>query len=285
VRRRVEEAIQHVGYRPDLTARALRTGRSGLLGLAGAGAHPPGLVDEIVRCAAGAGFRVVLEPPGPAAGQLRVDGLLSAEAVTPGLIPAGVPVVLLARPPDPRYDCVAPDAVQAARDATDHLIRTGRRRIAAVGGRPGDVTEPHTIGYQEALRRAGLPPGNRRPTIHQRTSDGYHATRELLAHGQRPDAIFCCTDRLAIGAIRAAADAGFRVPEDVAVIGIGDSETGRYSRPTLSTVATDPAVIARRAVELLTHRLHGTTGHPMRIVVPHEVLPRESTGAAPAGSR
>jgi DNA-binding LacI/PurR family transcriptional regulator len=88
-----------------------------------------------------------------------------------------------------------------------------------------------------------------------------------------------------MGAVRAAADAGFRVPEDVAVIGIGDSETGRYSRPTLSTVATDPAVIARRAVELLTRRLHGTAGHPVRIVVPHVVLPRESTGGSTAPAR
>ena len=72
------------------------------------------------------------------------------------------------------------------------------------------------------------------------------------------------------------------MPGDVAVIGIGDSEEGRYSRPTLTTVATDPAVIASRALDLLTRRLHGTAGSPVRIVVPHVVLPRESTGGATA---
>ena len=102
----------------------------------------------------------------------------------------------------------------------------------------------------------------------------------LLTHPHRPDAIFCYNDRLASGVIRAATDAGLRVPQDLAVIGIGDSEEGQYSRPTLSTVAIDPAYIAHHALDQLIRRLKGATGTVSQIVAPHVVLPRESTAPA-----
>jgi DNA-binding LacI/PurR family transcriptional regulator len=303
VRRRVEQAILQLGYRPNLAARALRTGRTGLLALALSRVDapgPPGLVDEIVQHAAGSGFRVVIEPlgsprqrgapAGRSAGHPQVDAmLLSAETVTPELVethaPAGVPLVVLAGNPDPRYDCVVLDAARAAGDATDHLVRTGRTRIAAIGAHPaeaGGPPQPHTMGYQQAVRRAGLrlPAGYLRTTAQQRPADGYYAARELLAYEQRPDAIFCYHDRIAVGVIRAAADAGLRVPEDVAVIGIGDSEEGRYTRPALTTVAADPAFIAHKALDLVNGRLGGAAGGSVQVVVPHVVLPRESTGPA-----
>lgn len=304
VRRRVEDAIRRLDYRPNLAARALRTGRSGLIALAVPSVEvpgPPGLVDEIIDQAARLGLRVVIEPlwslrrRAVSAGNPRVDAvLLSAETVTPELVdthvPDGVPLVVLAENPDGRHDCVALDATLAARDATEHLLRTGRRRIAAVGAHPGEAggpPQPRTIGYRQAVRRAGLrlPAGYLATTTCRRHADGYRATQTLLNGDQRPDAIFCYNDRLAGGAIRAVADAGLRVPQDVAVIGVGDSEEGRYSRPTLSTVAIDPAYIARHALELLTRRLRAPAGPTSRIVVPHAVLPRESTGPGEPSAR
>ena len=293
VRRRVDEAVRQLGYRPDLAARALRTGRTGLIALVLPGVDepcPPRLLDQIIGQAARFGLQVVIEPltdprrPGRT-GLARVDAvLLAAETVTPELVGAhgrtGRPLVVLGAKLDPRYDCVALDATVAARDATNHLLRTGRRRIAAVGAHADRPAQPRTIGYRQAVAQLGLPPDYLQTTPGQRYADGYHAAQTLLNHRQRPDAIFCYHDRLAGGVLRAAAEKGLRVPEDLAVIGIGGSEEGRYSRPTLSTVATEPGYIARQALELLTRRFTGPAAATSQIVVPHVVIPRESTGPA-----
>ncbi len=93
---------------------------------------------------------------------------------------------------------------------------------------------------------------------------------------RRPDAVFCDDDRLALGVLRALTDAGLRVPQDVAVIGAGDSEEGRYSHPALTTVAADPADVARQALTLVEARLTSPDAPPTHVVVPHRVVPRES---------
>jgi DNA-binding LacI/PurR family transcriptional regulator len=293
VRRRVENAIHQLGYRPDPAARALRSGRTGLLALVlpSVGAPcPTGLVDEVVWHANRYGFRVVVDLLGsggrPAAG-LRVDAtLVCADAVPPDLADAQdahqAPLIVLADGPDERHDRVAPDTIAAARDATEHLLGIGRRRIAAIGVGSGEL-----LGYLDALRQAGLDPpvGPMPTTARQSRPDGYRAARGLLAQDRHPDAVLCGTDRLAASVLRAAADAGLRVPDDLAVIGTGDTEEGRYSRPTLTTVATDPALIAHTALDLVIRRLDRPGAGPTRIVVPHVVLPRESTGPAGAGPR
>lgn len=251
-------------------------------------------VDEIAHESHGGWHR---SPHGPdtglsarAGGPPGVDAVLIATDVAPprlidAQLGAGTPLVLLGESGDPRCDRVALDGVRAAVDATEHLLHAGRRRIAAIGARPGAATgpaQPRTLGYQLAVRRAGLdlPDGYLRTTAEHRYEDGYRAARRLFAHEHRPDAVFCHSDRLAIGALRAAADAGLRVPADVAVIGIGDSAEGRYSRPTLTSVSADPALLARTAVALAVARLDRPEAPPARITAPHAILPRESTGPA-----
>jgi len=265
LRRRIEEAVQRLGYRPNAAARALRTGRSGLLALAAPGPGSPlapRLIEAIVHHAARHGFRVVIDAPGGPvrqAGHLRSDAaLLTAGATAAGLAGAylatGIPVVVLGESPDPRAGSVIFDAARAARDARDHLLRTGRRRIASIGAEP-----------QPAARRG--------------RTDGYLAARGFLSHDERPDGLVCFSDQLALGAVRAAADAGLRIPHDVAVTGMGDSEEGRWSRPALTTVATDPAFVAQAALELITARLAGAGEEGARVVVPHTLVRRESTGS------
>jgi DNA-binding LacI/PurR family transcriptional regulator len=145
------------------------------------------------------------------------------------------------------------------------------------------VPRPRTAGYRRALRRAGLAPapGHLLPAPRHRHADGYRAARTLLARPDRPDAIFCYSDPLAIGAMRAAFDVGLRVPADVAVIGMGDIEEGRYSRPTLSTVSVDTGFLAREAVARLAARIDEPDTGVAEITAPHTVLPRESTETTP----
>ncbi|MEV5691272.1 LacI family DNA-binding transcriptional regulator [Micromonospora globbae] len=297
LRRRVRDAIGQLGYHPHLAARHLRTGRTGLLALVVDTPHLDEVARAILRAAAQRGHRVVVAPRGPAPGvtaacrDVPADGILLGTDAPPrdvldAEVTAGTPLVLLGEGRDDRCDRVGVDMVRAARDATAHLLALGRRRIAAIGADPGP-SRSRTAGYRQALRRAGIdaPAAYVRATARPERTDGYHAARSLLAHDPPPDAIFCYSDPLAVGAIRAATDAGLRVPDDVAVIGFGGTEEGRYVRPSLSTVVPDAEVIARAAVTRIVARIACPDLPPAEIVAPHTVLPRESAPAPPGGSR
>ncbi|GAA2194422.1 LacI family DNA-binding transcriptional regulator [Micromonospora lupini] len=298
VRRRVEAAVAHLRYRPNAFARTLRTGRTGVLALVLPDADLPyadDLAREVVHAAGRRGYRVVIEheraSPDPDEGRsMPVDGVLVGgptppAALTGVLAAAERPVVLVGgETPDGRWDRVGVDVARAAEDATAHLLRAGRRRIAAIGAYPEEIVgapQPRTAGYHRALRGAGLTPvaGHLLLALRHRRADGYRAARILLAQPHRPDAIFCYSDALAIGAMRAAFDAGVRVPGDVAVIGIGDLEEGRYSRPTLSTVSVDTKLLAREAVARVAARIDTPDTSVAEVTVPHTLVPRESTRA------
>lgn len=115
--------------------------------------------------------------------------------------------------------------------------------------------------------------------------DGARAVARALAQGARPDALLCLNDQLALGALRALHEHGVSVPGDVAVIGFDDVEGGRFSVPTLSTVAPDKAAVAKVAVQLLQHRIEEATAPDGAVpgvqaqdrIVAHRLVLREST--------
>jgi DNA-binding LacI/PurR family transcriptional regulator len=197
-----------------------------------------------------------------------------------------MPLILLGEHDfDGRYDHVAIDNVAAARDAVNHLIATGRTRIAAIGSQPlEEYATPlqRSAGYESALTDAGMPvrPDYVTTAAHYSRSEGYEAARALLELDPRPDAIFCFSDLLAIGAMRAVFDAGLSVPEDVAVIGIDDVEEGRFARPSLSTISLDTPFIARESVRRIIERIDDPESPATEIVAPHKLVVRESTGGS-----
>lgn len=186
------------------------------------------------------------------------------------------------------HDHIAIDNVAASHAAIRHLVAIGRRRIAFIGATPGgDRQSAHlrVRGYREALAAAGLP---YRPRLVARTDafgrlDGMRAMRDLLALGDPPDAVFGYNDLVAIGALRALAEAGHRVSEDVAVVGIDDIEEGRFTAPTLTTIAPDKREIGRLAVRRLVARIEGTeVAGPLTVQTPFRLLRRQSTGTPAA---
>ena len=124
------------------------------------------------------------------------------------------------------------------------------------------------------------------PAAKYHRRDGAEAMRALLTLPEPPDAVFCFNDLLAVGALRAAAEHGRQVPDDLAVVGFDGSEEGAYTVPTLTTVDPDKAAIADRAVERIGERIaHGAEGamEAVEIVTPFRLEIRESTvGARPA---
>lgn len=301
-RARVEEAIVELNYRPNLSARHLRKGRTGVIALAVPELDIPyfaELARYVVNAAAAYGWTVLIDQTGGRREQERVvasgitdhliDGLifsplaLTAEDLT-GL--DGTPMVLLGeRVEHGPADRVVIDNVTAAREITAHLIQLGRRRIAAIGSQrtdEGASARLRLAGYTDALHAAGLDYDETlvAPASAWHRADGAAAMRGLLTSGVRPDAVFCFNDTLALGALRALHEAGLRVPEDVAVVGFDDIEDGRFSIPTLSTVAPDKEKIAQLAVELLANRLDGDRTAPAREVsAPYRLEIRESTEA------
>ncbi len=301
-RERVQRALAELNYRPNLAARNLRSGRSGIVALALPELDIPYFAELarcIIRAAEQQSWTVLLD---------QTDGLAAREAVVldgirdqliDGLIfspLASGPDVLARRRDDTpmvllgeRFagsaaDHVAIDNIAAAYDATTHLTSLGRQRIAAIGARDGApaaaTAHQRLAGYRQALTAAGRP--RRRGLVAQvgwyHRSDGAGAMADLLDSGGRPDAVFCFSDLLALGALRTLAERGIRVPDDIAVIGFDDTDDGRFSTPSLSTISPDKERLATLAVDMLASRIAGDRTGPARDVqAPYTLLPREST--------
>lgn len=305
-RQRVLEAIEQLNYRPNMTARSLRMGRTGVICLAVAElrqTYHAELADAVIRAAAARGLVVTVEQTnGTRARELELlnsprlhgtDGLILVplEIKPADLVVAPVPVVLLSEAIfDGPVDHVTMENSAGARAATEHLISVGRRDIALIGARG----EPHhhgaeplrTQAYRDALDAAGIP--FREELVvetgpwHRGT--GAEAVRELLERRVRFDAVFGLNDDLALGAMRQLVASGLRVPEDVAVVGFDDLDASQYSVPTLTTI--DPGVdqMAEAAVRVLTERIEQPADEPatpQKIEVPFRLVQREST-AVPA---
>jgi DNA-binding LacI/PurR family transcriptional regulator len=305
-RARVLEAISALDYRPNISARSLRRGSTGIIALAVPELDIPyfaELARHVVSAAARHDWTVLIDQTNGdreqerlVAGGIRdhlIDGLIFSPLALTGADlfsgPQGTPMVLLGERVDSDQvhgpaDHVAIDNVAAARDATAHLIALGRRRIAAIGAQhtaEAATARLRLAGYTAALADAGLAadPGLVAPAPFWHRADGAAAVEGLLARGTRPDAVLCFNDTLALGAIRALHDAGLTVPGDVLVAGFDDIEDGRYSIPTLTTVAPDKSELAGVAVDLLAARVAGGDDQPPRErTVAHRLIVRESTG-------
>jgi DNA-binding LacI/PurR family transcriptional regulator len=306
-RRRVQNAIDELGYRPNLSARGLRSGRTGVIELSVPElrqSYFAELADEVIRAAATRNLGVLVEQTGgdrqremDVVARRRpflTDGLLFApERLGPEdkhLLTADHPCVLLGeRIFGGPTDHVTMHNTSAARAAVQHLLDLGRRRIAVLGAHPDGrvqlrAADLRVDGYRQALEEAGIPhdPDLERVAAPWFHWNGAEATRELLRSGVRFDGLFCFTDSLALGAMRELAAAGVRVPDDVAVIGFDNIDESRFSVPSLTTVDAGRAEIARIAVDLLVEQIEGKgpPRPPQTVKAPFRIIARESTGFA-----
>ncbi|MDX3192203.1 LacI family DNA-binding transcriptional regulator [Streptomyces sp. MN03-5084-2B] len=298
-RRRVEEALAATGYRPNVGARNLRRGRTGFLALMVPELSIPyfgELAGLVITAAQKRGWSVLIEQTQgtrereretlSSLGPHLVDGaLVHPEALQAADFPAdpgGIPLVMLGEHAvDMPIDHVAIDNVLAARTAVAHLTALGRTRIAAIGRNPERGTSSQRLaGYRAALQAAGLPYSDAlvAPAQMWHRSVGAAAMESLLALDSPPDAVFCFNDLLAVGALRAVAERGLRVPEDVAIVGFDNNEESAFSLPSLTTIAPDKTALAEAAVDLVHRRITGDkTSPPQDIQTPFALEIREST--------
>src|SRR5690606_15205368 len=160
-----------------------------------------------------------------------------------------------------------------ARRAVEHLLATGRRRIATIAGPPDMIAgQDRLTGYREALRGSG-----RRSIVAVgdfTRESGAVAMRQLLEDDPQLDAVFAANDLMAIGALQALRRAGRRVPDDVAVVGFDAIEAAKYTDPPLTTVRHPVVDQATAMVRLLlTPPSERTTD---RVILPTELIIRDS---------
>jgi LacI family transcriptional regulator len=304
-RARILETAQRMNYRPNQHARALTTNRSYLFGIV-----VPDLMHsyfaEICR-----GVEAVARPAGyqnlicstdeDAANEIgeveallpRTDGLIVASSLPPAeakfyrrAIKEGAKIVLIDRRLEGlRCPVVMPDDVLVGLLGTEHLIKLGHRRIGHLRGTVASTAAGRFEGYKQALANHRIPfkvSLVRECGFTER--DGYEAMSAWIKEGTVPPAIFAANDPAAIGAMRAASDAGLRVPDDVALVGGGNIHYGDMLRVPLTTVAWSTSEMGQAAAHLLIEMIEGKekkSKNPQIIVEP-ELVVRESCGATKA---
>ncbi len=294
---RVWEAVEALDYQPNAVARSLRRKRTHTLGMIIPDNSNP-FFAEVARgiedVCFDLGYNVILCNSDQTSHkerryidlltEKRVDGIVfvatgdRAEHLET-VLARRVPVVVIDRElQDIQCDRVLTDNRAGGRQATEHLIRRGCRRIACIAG-PSDVTPSweRVWGYQDALAAAGLPFDEhlvRRGDF--QAASGYAAMRELLALPNPPTGVFACNDMMAIGAICAISEAGLAIPDDIAVVGFDDIALASYTNPPLTTVAQPRQEMGRLAAELLIERISNRGRPPQRRLLQTRLVIRQS---------
>lgn len=281
-RERVLAAAAALHYVPSALARSLRSQTTGTIGMIIPNNTNP-YFSEVARgiedtCYA-AGYSVILcnsdDDPAKQRDYLNVlltkrcDGLIMAAlAETDGelLRRRQVPAVFIDRAPEGlEYDVVGIDNLAGGELAGQHLLALGRRRIGCIGGpRELEVSEQRIAGMRRAL--GGALDEDLCETADFSSAGGYAAALRLLARpaAQRPDALFCCNDMMAIGALRAAAELGIAVPGELAVVGFDDIDLAQFVHPPLSSVAQGTRALGNITAACLLERIAQPDRPPQR---------------------
>ncbi|HVU77052.1 MAG TPA: LacI family DNA-binding transcriptional regulator [Gaiellaceae bacterium] len=185
-------------------------------------------------------------------------------------------------PPD-GIPCVSAMHAAGAKAATEHLLTLGHRRIGAIGGQPGwYANDERMMGFRAALATAGLLPDSDLILYSDwRISSGEAAAEELLSRPDPPTAVFAFNDNVAIGVINVARRLGLSVPEDLSVVGFDDTVQATIVTPTLTTVRQPLAELGRLGVSLLMRLVEGQRLDALRIELATTLVVRDSTGPAP----
>ncbi|HEV7712330.1 MAG TPA: substrate-binding domain-containing protein, partial [Asanoa sp.] len=195
------------------------------------------------------------------------------------VIDAQIPVVRLGgRAAQTGVDLVHSDDEGGAREAVNHLIHNGYRRIAFICGPAAEGPAAERVaGYRAALAEAGIGP-QQNMVVHTDFSraGGAHGVEKLIRQRKRPDAVLCANDMMAIGALDAARERGLRVPDDLAVMGFDDIEAATLVTPQLTTIANPAREIGMACARLLLDRINGVAGPPKEIVIPTRLVRRQS---------
>ncbi|VUD62476.1 HTH-type transcriptional repressor CytR [Thalassocella blandensis] len=300
-REKVQAAAKEIGYTPNRLGAGLRTSKTGnvIVIIPDAGdTFNFGAIKAIEKAASEHGFSVLLGDTqnlrerelayGDLVRTRQADGIIFFSYRLPFDIEPGqeadfeMPPIVNSCEDVGRNDIplVSINNELAGEEATQHLIDLGHENIAVI---TGDSNTPSTQdrlkGYLTALKKAGI--RKRQEFIQEGQyciEQGEESTKSLLQLKQRPSAIFCFSDEIAIGCLSTLKSAGFEVPGDMSVIGFDDIRFAKYFYPPLTTVAQPVELIGKTCMQVLAKLINKQEVPEMRIILPHQLIVRESTG-------
>ena len=301
-RDRVLAKIEEVGYQRNAVARSLTLRRSHTIGIV-----IPDLMHSffveiiggIEPVASVGGYGLLLcssgEDPAKERAELemlrsrQVDGIILASAqgsenqdLLKQLTGIGTAIVMIDRDDHPQVEChrVLTDDEQVGVLATSHLLDRGRKAVAHIGGLAITHSKRREKGWRDTLKARGIkvsPDWLVQAGFME--GDGYRAMKKLLAVRPRIDAVFAVNDPAAIGAMKAIWEAGLRVPEDIAIVGVGDISLSDLLRVPLTTVGWSRNDQGFNAAELLLAGLDSDEKRaPRRVIIPPHLVVRQSSG-------
>ncbi len=294
---RIMEAVDTLHYRPNHLARALKIKRTCTIGVIVpdiSNEFFPEILKGIDHVAHENGYNIFLC-------NTNNDSALEKECITmlvskdvDGIVFIGtadsqilqysditVPIVLVDRKMGDTYTSIVTDNYRGGYMATRHLIECGHKNIVFLGG---SLTIPNfnerIDGYRDALEEAGIAYTKENVKVCDCSiSGGYHAVIELLCQNRKPEAVFAAGDRIALGAMRAFRDKGYRVPEDVAVMGFDDIAPASHTIPSLSTISQPKFDMGKTAAQKLLWQILNKEKIVEHIVLEPALVVRETTAS------
>ena len=298
-RLKVLDAAKRIGYTPNRMGAGLRTSKSGNILVIVPDACDTfnfGVVKAMEHAASENGYSVLLgDTQGLRERELAYGDMARAKqadalAVFSSRLPyddvneaqlANLPPMVNSCEKIPNCDVpyISIDNELAAYEATKHLIDLGHKHIAAITGHiDAPSTGDRINGYKRALIEHGIEPDSDLIEIgHYNLASGEEHASKLLVKKNRPTAIFCFSDEIAIGCIHLLLKLGYSVPNDMSVIGIDDISFAHYLNPPLTTIAQPVSAIGEKCIEVLINQLKGETSEQSEYILPHKLIIRNST--------
>jgi LacI family transcriptional regulator len=299
-KKKVLEAIEETGYQPNAIARSLKVSKTHTIGVIIpniANQFVPGVVRGIEDCASEHGYTIMV-CNGDGNDQKekqylqilyekRMDGIIFmshmiSDQVAHKIYSLDIPMVFInTYDPEKKYPRVGIDDTKAAYDAVAYLLQQGHRKIAMIGGFPKDpiASRPRWNGYKKALEQFGVPYDEDLITWGNFSAEeGYRLVHEYYVKKNKiPTAMFCASDTIAIGAMRAWQEIGYRIPEDISVVGFDNISLSPFLMPPLTTVAQPFYHMGESSMRLLLSQIHGEKIKKKNIIVPHQLILRKSS--------
>ena len=292
---KVRKAAEELGYRPNVLARAMVSGKSGIIGLVVAylnNQYYPEALEKLTNALQDRGYHVLVFLASHAAGNIdrvveeildfQVDGIIAASVALSSDLSArcqtaGVPMVLFNRAQDdPSMSAVTSDNIAGGRKAADFLLAGGHEKIGYIAGWEGASTQrDREAGFTAELAAAGK-------TLHARevgnfvTEEAQAATRRMFANDP-PDAVFVANDHMAIAVMDTLRfELGLSVPDDVSVIGYDDVTVASWPTYNLTTVRQPANRMVSETVDILLAKIEGPDAGPRRVEIDGPLIVRGS---------
>ncbi len=297
---KIKAAAEQLGYRPNVLARSLITGKSRIIGLVVAYLENyfyPDVVERLSRSLQDQGYHVLVFISSLAADKVeeitqeildyQVDGIVLASANMSSELAArchasGVPIVLFNRlQDDERLSAVTSDNRGGGRLLARHLIETGRRKLAYIAGFEGASTQrDRERGFLEGLAEGGLQLFAR-DVGNFRYEEAQAAARRMFSGPERPDAVFVCNDHMAFAVMDVLRfELGLKIPRDVSVVGFDDVPPARWPAYDLTTIRQNVGAMVAETVNILLTAIEQRDTPALRVCLDGALVVRGSTTSA-----